>query len=488
MLCAILALVALQGVSQSSPPLTVPARRPVAITNVTIIDVATGRRQDHRTVLVREDRIVRIDASSSRGIPVGYARVDGSGRFLIPGLWDMHVHASWPAFVATFGALNIANGVTGVREMFGTIEDVAAWRSAVAAGTLSAPRVVGAGHLIDGVPPIWPGSVIATTAEDGRRVVDSLAHAGAGFIKVYNRLTPEAYRGILQAAAARSLPVVGHVPDAVSVWDAARWGQRSIEHLSGVSLGCSGKSAPIRALLDSASRLGVATSGGAALRLRATTEARESFDQRMCDSLARHFVQHETWHVPTLIVSRSIAQLRDTARSSDPRLRYIAPMLTSSWDWRQDFRFRTMSDSGWAELAAQSRRSLRLTGLLSRAGVSILAGTDAPNPFVFPGFSLHDELGLLVDAGLSPLEALQAATRNPARFLASDDSLGVVAPGHVADLVLLDADPLVDIRNTRVIRAVIAAGRLYTRNDLDALLHFAQRAAQPTAPGSTSRE
>lgn len=472
---------ALQGPAIPLPP----PRQPLAITNVTVIDVASGRRIRDQTVLVQGNRIVTVGSAASLRVPPGHTVVDGRHRFLVPGLWDMHVHASWPSFAAAFGALYIANGVTGVREMFGAIEDVRQWRTRVDAGELVAPRMIGAGHLVDGQPPIWPGSVVARTAAEGKRAVDSLATAGADFIKVYNRLTLDSYRGILEAARTHGLPVAGHVPDAVSVWEATTLGQRSIEHLSGVALGCSGDEAATRLLLDSAATVGAATPAGAALRLRATTAARESFSPARCDSLAAAFIRNDTWQVPTLIVSRSISSLRDSTLGADARLRYMAPMLVSGWDWRKDFRFRTMSEPGWAELYASYRHGLRLTALMHRAGTPILAGTDAPNPYVFPGFSLHEELALLVEAGLTPLAALQSATRNPARYFAASDSLGSVAAGHVADLVLLDADPLLDIRNTARIHAVVASGRLYRRADLDALLLFAERTANAGGPGGS---
>jgi imidazolonepropionase-like amidohydrolase len=386
------------------------------------------------------------------------------------------VHAAAPFTDRLFLPLLIANGVTGVREMFSRSAWVDSTRAAIARGAFAGPRIVGAGHILDGRPAIWPGSATATTADEGRRAVDSLRAAGADFIKVYSRLPREAYFAIAAEARRRGITFAGHVPTMVGAAEASDSGQRSIEHLTGLLSACSSAEDEIRERLLAAFAAGGWDSVSTATR-RLGGRSVAAPDAGRCRAIAERLVRNGTWLTPTITVLRSTATLDDTMLARDPRLRYLPPAFVRSWDPRQDFRFRNLRPGDWANRRRALARQLEIITQLHRAGVPFLAGTDLSNPYVFPGFSLHDELSHMVRLGFSPLEALRTATLNPARYLGATDSLGTVAPGHLADLVLLEGDPLLDIANTRRIAAVVADGRVYDADAIAGLLAAAERAA-----------
>lgn len=441
----------------------------VVIANTSVIDVENGQVRAGQSILLHQGRILEV-GSTVRSMP-GAIRVDGSGKFVIPGLWDMHVHAAWPGLDNLFLPLLVANGVTGVREMFSTTSGIDSIRNRVTRGDLLGPRIYGAGNLVDGRPPIWPGSAVAGSAEDGRRIVDSLLQQGADFIKVYSRLSPEAYRAIAAEAKRRGVPFAGHIPSLVSAAEASDLGQRTVEHLTTLPQACARNGDSLRAELaavvntpgkgwDSAGRL---QSRQAALLLA-------GYDPALCRDLARRFVKNETWMVPTIVVLRSVSHLNDTSLARDPRLAWIPTRMSNGWDPSRDFRFRMLRPEDWVVRRRVYDRQREIIALLKQEGVRFLAGTDLANPYIYPGFSLHDELGLMVENGFTPLAALQAATIEPARFLGLTDSLGTVAAGQVADLVLLEANPLEEIRNTTRIAAVVLRGQILDRKRLDQVL------------------
>jgi hypothetical protein len=462
------------------PPAIVAAPIPrdttLVIDGATIIDVQTGARVNGSRVVIRQRKITAVGPASRTAIPAGARRIDARGQFLIPGLWDMHVHSAYMGLGTIMLPLYVANGVTGVREMFGQLFAMRAYRTQIDTGSLIGPRIVGSGHILDGPKPIWPNSVTAANAAEGRRAVDSLKAAGADFIKVYSVLPREAYFAIATRAKEVGIPFAGHIPGGVTAFEASSAGQHSVEHLTNITLTCSRDETTIRRLRDSVRADVDFEAGRALVRVLGTREI-DSFDAARCDSLYRQFVRNNTWQVPTMTVLRNMAGL-DTIQPTDPRLAFIPKFLVQGWDPTQDFRLKERTAAGWASAKRFYATQRTVVGAMARAGVPLLAGTDVLNPYVLPGFSLHDELQLLVSAGLSPLAALQAATISPARFLAATDSMGTVGVGKVADLVLLDADPLLDISNTTKIRSVIARGRYYDRRGLDAILAEAKARQQ----------
>jgi len=444
---AALLLLAAPARASAPPPTT------FALDHVAVVDVRTGGVASDRMVVVRAGHIAGVGAADSLSPPAGTMLLDARGKYLIPGLWDMHVHIHDPAFLT----LLVAEGVTGVREMGGVPETVRDWRDRVAAGRLLGPRIFMAGEIVDGPDPTWPAiSRRVRTPEEGRAAVAASIRDGSDFIKVYNGLSRESYLAIVDEARQRHLDVVGHVPFAITAADAAEAGQRSIEHLSGVLEGCTSQPHPVAMGVDHAWHLA-------------------HFEPRLADSLFATFVRDGTWHVPTLVMRRAFAHAQEFAAGDDPRLDYIPARIRTAW--QNDRRLGGRPAQYFQQLEQLFERDRELVGRMRRAGVRFLAGTDLGNPFLYPGFSLHDELGLLAGSGLTPLEALQSATLGPAEFLRATDSLGTVEPGKVADLVLLDASPLDDIANVGHISAVCAHGALLGRATLDRLLADVQAQA-----------
>jgi imidazolonepropionase-like amidohydrolase len=450
----------------------------LVLEQVNVVDVRTGRVRTHQTVVLVQGRIASVGPARSAKMPSGARVVDAGGKYLIPGLWDMHVHAAWPGIDGLFASLFVANGVTGVREMYGDKEIIRAWKARYESGE-PWPRMIAAGHILDGPKPFWPGSTTVSTAEEARQAVDRLHAAGADFIKVYTRLPREAYVAAVSEAKRLGTYVAGHVPDSVTVAEASDLGQRSIEHLTGVALDCSKEADGLRAERlaaadDPSPAQTVKTYARQAQRILATQ------DSARCAALIKRLARNRTWQVPTLVVNRSFAFLDEEGFTADPRLRYMPEEVAKSWDWRSDFRFRERTPEDWAVSKRIYRRGVEIVGAMHRAGVPLLAGTDVINPFSFPGFSLHDELALLVEAGLSPAEALRTATLNPAIFFGETASMGTVEEGRRADLVLLDANPLENIGNTKKVHAVVLQGRFYDRATLDAWLAKADRTTSPS--------
>jgi imidazolonepropionase-like amidohydrolase len=451
----------------------------LVIKHVKVID-ATGRGPEpNMTVIVDGDRIVAVSPSRRTHIPRKAVVVDGTGKFLIPGLWDMHVHGASDDRAPWSHLLFLANGVVGVRDMSGP-PDAHAWRATNSSSEDPSPTIYLGSPIIDGPNPAWPDSIVVTNESQGRDVVEQQRERGADFIKVYSRLSRDAYFAIADEAKKCGIPFEGHVPESVTAAEASDAGQKSIEHLTRVADACSKEEKSIDSEMqrqESLFRTSGATmaqkidSGKSIIRLNLRVV--ESFDEDTAKALFALFVKNRTWQCPTLTLLR--AQIDDPLIANDPRLKYLSREVRAKWDAGY---YKNVPPEPRAALVKLSKlqfdESERLVGLMYRAGVPILAGTDAMNPQCFPGFGIHDELALLVDAGLSPLAALQAATRNAAEFMGQLDRRGTIEVGKTADLVLLDKDPLADIHNTRSIQAVVLSGKLYSRRALDEMLAKAQ--------------
>jgi imidazolonepropionase-like amidohydrolase len=438
------------------------AQGPLVILHATVIDPGAASVRPDQAVVVRGDHIVTVANAAGFALPDHARLVDATGQFLIPGLWDMHVHSAFgdwlPQGRDVTLPLYIANGVTGVRDMGGDIPVLFAWRREIAAGTLVGPRMVVAGpmldgYLADGKSLRFPSSVPVTSAADAVAAVRSLAAQHVDFIKVQSEVPHDAYLAAAAEAHRQGLPIVGHIPTTVRLSEAIASGQMSVEHLMGLFEGCSTQEDRF-----------VAGTGTLQLLL-------ESYDAPRCGALMRRLAEAKVWECPTLASQEReiLLDLLDTQHQ--PLARYIpAHWRTVSWPRFTDELMIDVRKDPIERRREYWRRNLTMVGALHRAGVPLLAGTDAaPVMYIVPGFSLHDELADLVEAGLTPMEALQTATSNPARFLGRTD-IGTVAPGAVADLVLLSANPATDIHNTTRIQAVVANGRLFNRRDLDSLL------------------
>lgn len=445
---------ALMLVALASTPLL--ARQAVAITDVAVVDVARCRIDPARTVLIDEGRIVAMGRAQNTQIPEQALRVNGRGKYLIPGLVDMHVHlfnlSSGRAPNEWTFPLFIANGVTSVRDMrsdAASMKRVTLWRKTLDAGDIVMPRIIAAGIAVS-----------ASSRRDAAEEVAAAADAGADFIKVFSEVPAARWRAIVAAAKARGLPVAGHVPAGVTLLEAAAAGQVSSEHLMQAYEACSSREVPLMRERDG-------LEGDALSALRDAQEAHvlATFDRRVCRRAAAALSTTGMAQVPTLVLANEDT-LAGTALSVDPRWRWLRADERSRWE-----RFLAAYTPDDAALAhARWPVAHRIVATMQRAGVSILAGTDTPMPGVYPGFSLHEELAMLVEAGLTPCQALRAATLAPAEFLGVGAMAGSIDIGKRADFVLLDANPISDIRNTQRIDAVLLDGRLLKREDLDALL------------------
>jgi len=449
------------------------ASRPLEIADVTVIDTTGAPAKPGQTVTVEGNRISQVGDAKKVHAPKGAQVINARGLYVIPGLWDMHVHV-WETD-RTF-PLFIANGVLGVRNMGGHLDELKRWRAQVVSGELLGPHMVISGPLVDGLNPAHPDhAVVAHDPAEARAIVDSLKESGVDFIKVFDNLTPDEYYAIAEESKKVGLPFAGHLPQGVWASDAATAGQLSIEHLRG-SLEESSKNFDQIVHLNDSPPTTPAEKASRALTLLKLEVS--GFDPERLKNLAVLFVKNGTWQVPTLVASRAVAFLNGDATLNDPRLAYIGRQDRKGWN---DLRDRLLKDSPpelWTLRRAAYQEELAITREYHRDGVSILGGTDAGGPpFVIPGFDLHNELAALVDAGFTPMEALQSVTLDAAQFLGRTDEFGTVANGKAADFVLLDANPLDDIRNTQKIRAVVVQGKYLDRVALDALLAHAKDSA-----------
>jgi len=447
--------------------------RPLEITDVTVIDTGGSAPKEGQTIAVEGDRISQVGDAKKVRAPKGAQVVNGRGLYAIPGLWDMQVHV-WETD-RTF-PLFIANGVLGVRNMGGHLDELKRWRAQVVNGELLGPRMVISGPLLDGFPPEYPDySVVVNDPGEARAAVDSLKESGVDFILLSGHLTMEEYNAIAEECKKINLPFAGSFARGVWASEASAAGQGSIEQLHG-SLEESSKNFDRIAHLDDLPPANPADESARSLA-RLKLEA-DSLDPERLKNLAVLFVKNGTRQVPALVATHATVFLDDASTLNDPRLAYIGQKDRKEWTAVRERFLRAGPAEFWALAPAAYQESIAITREYHRDGVSILGGTDAGgSSFVIPGFDLHNELVALVEAGFTPLEALQSVTIDAARFLGREDDFGKVANGKAADFVLLDANPLDDIRNTQKIRAVVVQGKYLDRAALDALLAHVKESA-----------
>jgi Amidohydrolase family len=453
----------------------------LAISNVTVIDATGAPAKPNMTVIITGDRITEIAKTGEVVTPKNAQVIDGIGKFLIPGLWDMHVHTVLKGLPQTYFPMFIANGVTGVRDMAADLGLLKQLRKDINEGRLVGPRLIG-GQMVDGPMPVWPGIPISISNEiDARQAAASVKDRGADFIKVYSLIPRQAYFALADEAKKRGITFAGHVPLSVSAFEASDAGQKSIEHLDGILLACSAIEPELRKTIEDALKGAKDTSQMRASLVRVLNEtefrALETYSQEKAAALFARFAANGTWQAPTLVVHRTGAFLDDPTFTNDPRLKYVRRDIRDSWRNQDDFRLKNRGAESSTRHRMLFQKKLELIMAMHRAGVKMLAATDALVWYVFPGFSLHDELELFVKAGLSPMEALQTATRNPAIYLGLIETVGTVEQGKKADMVLLEANPLENISNTKRITAVIVGGRLIPKVSLDKMLVAAEIAA-----------
>jgi imidazolonepropionase-like amidohydrolase len=399
----------------------------IAFVGATVVPMDREGSLANHTVVVRGNSIALVAPAATIDTS-GATVVDVKGKWLVPGLADMHVHTwsdrDFPMY--------LANGVTTVRDMFGSPQHLE-WRAAIASGKLEGPTLFTTGPIVDGDPPTWPGSSIVTTADAARKVVRDQKQAGYDFIKVYSNLNVEAYEAIVAEAKAQGIPFVGHVPKAVGVEKAMAAGQHSIEHLDGY-LPFGGEPKVDKAIID------------------ATVKSR-------------------VWNCPTLVVTDRFGFL-DLPSQLDktPGLEYVAEAIRDRWNPKNDFRLKNWTPEMFTKIRARNEIGRKLVADLQHAGARLVLGTDTGNPYVVPGFAVHDELALLVKSGLTPWQALRMATAAAAELVDKPGSFGVIAPNARADLIIVDGDPLRDISVLAKPSLVVVRGKQHKRDDLVAAL------------------
>ena len=475
----LLRVAAIFGFCALAAPSAAPQTRTtetLALAGVNVVDVESGTIRRNQTLVVSAatGRIVEIVAGAKTKLSPTRT-VDASGKFVIPGLWDMHVHTLQPAH-ESYLALFIANGVTGVRDMGTDLTNLALaerWRRETREGKRIAPRVYASGPALGTAQP--QRALPVNSPEEARAAVLTLKSHGADFVKVYSLLSRPAFLAVLDEAKKQRLDVVGHVPVWVTAAEASEAGQKSMEHSYGLLESCSTRETEVRREIERAAvNPDTWAAWGAVVRttdrLYGAQARDQSYNRERCQALFARFVHNGTWQCPTLVLRRSFALRDDVVFTNDPRMKALPPSTIDTWrNSQSDSRNRDLSADELRDRRLRLAKESELTGAMHRAGVGILAGTDLGNPYLYPGSSLHDELALLVGAGLSTLDALRTATFNPAQFFGLAATFGTVAEQKMADLVLLNGNPLDDIANTQRIYGVVANGRYLARAELDAL-------------------
>lgn len=425
--------------------------QPVVFNRVTVIDMTGAPPKPNMTVVVVGNHISAIGKTGKVRLPKNAQIIDASGKFLIPGLWDMHIHSGGYENGRKSFPLLIANGITGVRDMGTPLEEILRLRRDVNEQKLLAPRMMIAGHLLQGSLP-FNNSIFVSVNNEGeaRQAVINLKRNGVDFVKVHDAVPRNIYLAIAAEAKRQKLPLAGHVPPFISAVEASNSRQQSIEHLGGrfygVLLACSNREAElserIKLIIDDLLKAFSEKrepDDSAIVRADFTKPLFESFNEQKAKLVFSTFRRNKTWQVPTLVAQplrEAINERNDL--SEDDRL-YAKKLIQKQFD---------------------------VVAAMQRAGVKIMAGTDLP----LDKPKLHEELALLVEAGLTPMQALQTATGNPAKYLNMWDSLGTIEKGKLADLVLLDANPLDNIANTKKIAAVVVGGRYLAKEKLQEML------------------
>lgn len=465
----LLAILAFVLPALASPAFAAPRPSDIIIRHVTVVDVERGQVVAGQAVVLKGGDIVAVGADASVAKDWRAKQmVEGKGRYLIPGLWDMHVHfGGGPGLIEENKALlplYVANGITTIRDCSGDLADqVLAWRGEIAAGSLFGPRLLTSGAKIEGIAPVWKGTIEVVSEADVNAALARLSQRDkVDFLKITdNTLKPELFLYALRQAKALGIRTSGHIPMALTVDQAVDAGISSIEHLDyAYNAGAKDEAAIVADF-----------AAGRIDRAEANRRLDAGFDRDTAMAAYRRFAAKGVSVTPTLNGSRILAWLDRDDHSKDEGLAYIGPKLRKTYDWRIE----RAAKADTVEIAARHKQIediATILPMLAEAGVPIMAGTDAGflNSFNYPGFGLHDEIELFVEKGLTPAQALASATRAGPAWFGWLDRYGAIKPGMAADLVLLTKNPLEDIAATRAIDAVVMRGQVYDRAALDKML------------------
>lgn len=458
----------------------------ICIENVGVIHPENGLIKG-QTVIIHGDKIIKVVPSKALQLSPKNKIIDGTGKYVMPGLWDAHVHFAYMEDLApSMFDLFLGYGITSVRDTGGKIDFVKMWKDKALANPNDTPRVMMAGPLLDGIPNVYDGStpqhpplsVGLQTIEDAAKKVNELDSLGVDLLKAYEMLTPEQFAIIIKMAKEKGLKVTGHVPLSMDVISASNAGLNSMEHMRNLELSCASNS---EELLQQRLQLlqGEKDSPGGTLRSKIHELQRETavknYDPHKADEILAVLAKNQTWQIPTLALATFYTNRHFENPEWQESITYLPEAIEQNW------KKNATSIANMPVTPFQIQYAdwlIRMVKKIHETKIEIMAGTDCPIALLTPGLSLHEELAMLVQAGLTPLEALKTATVNPAKYFNLEHELGLVQEGMWADLVLLDANPIEDIANTKSINAVIKNGKYFDKSQLSALLKRARNPEQ----------
>ena len=420
--------------------------KPVVFLDVNIVPMDSERILEHQTVIIRNRKIERIGSFQEIEIPEDAIKIDGKGKYLMPGLVDMHAHIENEDALILF----LANGVTSIRNMWGSPKHLT-WKKRILAGELTGPSIYTAGSLVDGPPGIWDDAIVLDNPEEAEKFVVDQKEKGYDFIKVYY-LQKEPFYALLAAAQKHNIPVIGHVSDDVGLEGVLTSGQYSIEHLDGYWMSLEADNSPFR---------------GKYVDYHSYLMKWNYMDETKMPDVAALTKSSGIWNCPTLVVSqRDASPAEADSFYALPEMKYMDPVSLASWDPTTYFSTMNRTDEEWEAIDKEFPILVKLTGQLHKAGAKLLLGTDTPNPFVVPGFSIHTELQNFVNAGMTPYDAIKTGTYNAAECLGELDKIGTIQTGKQADLILLEDNPLEDVANITHRCGLMGRGQWFSEEEL----------------------
>lgn len=446
----------------------------LCIQNITTVDPNDGVRE-RQTVIIKDGKILKVAPTAELRLSDKNQVIDGTGKFLIPGLWDAHVHFAYMDYLAPrMFDLFLLYGITSVRDTGGEINFVRKWRDAAKADPTAAPRVMIAGPLLDGLPNVYDGSdpghpplsIGSGSVEALEKLVHQLDSVGVDFLKAYEMLTPEQFYKVMEMAKRLGLKVTGHVPLSMDVIGASNAGLHSMEHMRNLEISCASNAEELLIQRHAMMKKGKNLPGGvlrSSIHAAQRETAIKNYDDKKADEILQVLLKNQTWQIPTLALN-----------TGQTRMPYGRP------EWQESFTYLPDTvEVKWKSITSQadpgevspfrkqySDWMLMMAGKVHKTGIPMMAGTDTPIGFLTPGLSLHEELVVMTEAGISPAEALKTATINPAKYFNLENELGSIKETYWADLVILDANPLDDIRNTQKIFGVVKQGKYYDQASL----------------------
>ena len=444
----------------------------VIIENATLIDAETPKRID-MTLVLQEDEIVYIGKTNSKKISFqdNDTVIDATGKFIIPGLWDAHVHLTFIPELdyQTTYKLFLKNGITSIRDTGAVIEKLRPAIEFAKDNPSKAPRLFYSGPLIDGIPRVYKGSepgfpelsIGVNKDTDKNLLVDNLIQEGVSFLKTYEMLTPEDFKELQEIAEERNLRVTSHIPLSMDLIDAVDAGLDGMQHIRNLELACAEEAGDMlterKKLLENKDAL-----PGSSLRSKIhglqRPKALMNINQQRCDEVIKYLASNNVYQTPTLTIN-TVGSKRFFANKEWQETYNFLPKEVKK-EWLQDSN--NLAEQPINESYKNYEKwSFKIVNLFNKHKVKIISGTDTPIGFLTPGYSLHKELQLLVEAGLTPIDALKAATIIPAEFFNLENKMGTIQEGKIADLVILNSNPLLNIENTTDIHRVISKGQIY---------------------------